>query len=206
MDPGTLYSQLLDAPVAADVRSEDGSVRPLPVRRWLGATSSADEEVAAAVDGPVLDVGCGPGRLLDALAGRGVWALGVDLSPAAVAVARRRGRRAVLGCIFDEVPRAGRWGSALLLDGNVGIGGDPVLLLSRIAALLRPGGRVVAEVEPPGAVTVGGRVRIETVQETSAWFPWARVGADGIGALAATSGLAVDRLVEVDGRWFAWLA
>ncbi len=39
--------------------------------------------------GPVLDVGCGPGHVARYLAGQGVAAEGVDLSPAMVAVARR---------------------------------------------------------------------------------------------------------------------
>ncbi|HEY3143875.1 MAG TPA: class I SAM-dependent methyltransferase, partial [Acidimicrobiales bacterium] len=41
--------------------------------------------------GPVLDVGCGPGRLVHALLARGRAALGIDLSPSAVAEAKARG-------------------------------------------------------------------------------------------------------------------
>lgn len=47
------------------------------------------EQVHAAGGGPVGDLGCGPGRLTAHLAGLGLDALGVDLSPGMVAVARR---------------------------------------------------------------------------------------------------------------------
>jgi SAM-dependent methyltransferase len=44
---------------------------------------------AELVDGPVADLGCGPGRITGYLAGLGVKAFGVDLSPGMVAIARR---------------------------------------------------------------------------------------------------------------------
>jgi len=44
---------------------------------------------AAQVDGPVVDVGCGPGHVTAHLCALGVDACGVDLSPGMVAVARR---------------------------------------------------------------------------------------------------------------------
>lgn len=44
----------------------------------------------AGVDGPIVDLGCGPGHIAAFLAGRGLPAIGVDLSPAMVALARAR--------------------------------------------------------------------------------------------------------------------
>ena len=41
----------------------------------------------------------------------------------------RRGVTFLERSVFDRVPGAGRWRTALLLDGNIGIGGDPVALL-----------------------------------------------------------------------------
>ena len=63
--------------------------------------------------------------------------------------------------MFGDVPCAGRWRTALLLDGNVGIGGAPVALLRRTRELLAPGGAALVELDPPGAPTVRTRVRIE---------------------------------------------
>ncbi|MQA31997.1 class I SAM-dependent DNA methyltransferase [Modestobacter roseus] len=48
------------------------------------------EEVLAGGGGPVGDLGCGPGRLTAHLAGLGLDAFGVDLSPGMVEVARAR--------------------------------------------------------------------------------------------------------------------
>ena len=206
VSPAVLYGELLEEPPAqARLRCDDGRLLPHALERWLGPTTAADEAVAEAAVGPVLDVGCGPGRLLDAFARRGKWALGVDLSPIAVSLARRRGRRAVLGCVFEDVPGAGEWATALLLDGNIGIGGDPAALLRRVAALLRPGGLAVAEVESPGAGTREGRVRLESGETTSHWFPWAHVDVDGVAAVAAEAGLSVQHTMSVEERWFAWL-
>ena len=75
-------------------RLADGTSVPLPLERYLGPADATDEQLLDGLSGPVLDVGCGPGRHLRALAARGVFALGVDLSPVAVelAVGRRRPR------------------------------------------------------------------------------------------------------------------
>ncbi|MBB3674514.1 class I SAM-dependent DNA methyltransferase [Modestobacter versicolor] len=48
------------------------------------------EQVLAGAGGPVGDLGCGPGRLTTHLAGLGLDAFGVDLSPGMVEVARQR--------------------------------------------------------------------------------------------------------------------
>lgn len=45
--------------------------------------------IAASAVGPVLDAGCGPGRLTGRLKERGVRAVGLDLSPGMIAIARR---------------------------------------------------------------------------------------------------------------------
>ena len=61
-----------------------------------------------------------------------------------------RGGAALRRDVFDTLPGEGRWETALLADGNVGIGGDPVALLRRLREVLDPRGRVVAEVAAPG--------------------------------------------------------
>ena len=186
-------------------RLRDGSVRPLSVDRWVAAADEVDERALARIDGPVLDVGCGPGRHLRALARRGVFGLGVDLSPVAVELARGAGVSAIVGSIFGEVPRAGRWRSALLLDGNIGIGGNPVRLLSRVAELLTPDGEVLVELAPPAAGTIETMARLETPGAISDWFPWAEVSAASITELSGPAGLAAGRAWSDRGRWFVLL-
>ena len=157
------------------------------------------------MDGPVLDLGCGPGRLVAALAEMGTPALGVDASPVAVESARRSGRPCSSVRSSTPLPGEGRWRSVLLFDGNVGIGGDPVGLLRRLAALLAVGGRAMVEVDPPGSPTMTSDARLERADEITDWFPWACVGADELDLVAADAGLRRTEWRSVDGRWFALL-
>jgi len=188
------------------IRFEGGPLLPLPVDRYLGPTDDIDETLLDQIEGPVLDVGCGPGRHLRALTHRGVFALGVDLSPVAVGLARGGGAQAIVGDVFDELPGAGSWRTALLLDGNVGIGGCPPRLLRRLRSLLRADGQILVELEAAGAPSYETRVRIEDNGEMSEWLPWARVSASGIDEIATQSALSVTRLWSCGERWFSLLA
>jgi SAM-dependent methyltransferase len=189
----------------AVLRAADGSVLALAVGRWVGRPTAEDAHVLERAIAPVLDVGCGPGRHTVELAARGVVALGVDASPLAVRLARAAGAPVLERSVFGRVPGAGRWRTALLLDGNVGIGGDPAALLARLRSLLHRRGRVLVEVEPPGVTTRSFRARLERGPERGPWFPWAVVGADGTAALAATAGFACTDVWASGPRWFAQL-
>jgi SAM-dependent methyltransferase len=204
-DPADLYSEALSGGADLVARLDDGTAWRVDVAPWLGPASDSDERLLARARGPVLDVGCGPGRHVHALARRGVLAVGVDVTPAAVALARRGGADVVHGSIFDHLPGAGTWRTALLLDGNIGIGGCPVALLERVATMLAAEGRVLVELEPPGAGLRSGRVRLDGGTAISASFAWARVGADAIDAPASAAGFAVAERWSDDGRWFAAL-
>lgn len=189
----------------ARLRLADGTLERLPLDRWLGPVDEADAEVLDWAEAPVIDLGCGPGRHAAALRAAGVGALGVDLSPVAISIARRRGASVVVGDLFTGVPHAGRWRTALLLDGNVGIGGAPEALLRRTCELLAPGGSALVELDAPGAPTYRTRVRLEAPDAVSDWFAWARVGVDGIGALAHAAGLEAGEPFDAGGRWFVRL-
>ena len=188
------------------VRMSDGAFGPLALERYLGPADSTDEALLSSVRGPVLDVGCGPGRHLHVLARRGVFGLGVDLSSVAVGMARDGGAYAIVGSIFDELPGAGRWRTALLLDGNIGIGGEPVRLLDRVGALLADGGELLVELDPPGSRTGTVSARLETRNATSAWFAWARVAAGDIEPIADDAGFNVRASWRRGERWFASLS
>ena len=112
----------------------------------MGGRNPADDRfLLAHCEGPTIDVGCGPGRLTAELARRGVRTLGVDLSAEAVEAAAARCAPVLTADVFGPLPGEGRWRTALLADGNVGIGGDPVALLRRVRGLVEPGGRVVVD-------------------------------------------------------------
>ena len=189
------------------LRTEDGTRRQLPLEDWLGPLELADAEVLDRACGPVLDVGCGPGRHVLALARRGVLAVGVDVTPAAVRYARARGASVVLASVFAPIPGAGRWRTALLLDGNIGIGGRPVELLCRLRGVLRSDGWVLCELDARGSPTRSELMALEDEAGIrSAWFAWARVSVDGIERVAARAAMSVEEVWERNGRWFAQLA
>jgi hypothetical protein len=91
------------------------------------------------------------------------------------------------------------------LDGNIGIGGHPARLLSRVGELLAPAGTVLVELTGPHSSTVESVARLETAVAASDWFPWAEVSAGSIEALADAAGVCVSRCWREGGRWFAVL-
>src|SRR5258708_34134754 len=104
-----LYEEALHAQAPMLVmRTSDGRGLPLQIVRWGGRPDAADEELLRRSHGPVLDVGCGPGRLTIALTERGVPALGVDISRAAITLVRRAGAPALHPPGSHRAPGAGR--------------------------------------------------------------------------------------------------
>lgn len=187
-------------------RASTGEHRPLEVDAWHAPATSVELDLLDGLTPPVLDIGCGPGRIAAALARRGVPSLGIDVSPSALAVAAGTGATVLDRSVFDPLPGEGRWGAALLLDGNVGIGGDPLRLLARVRDLLHPAGAAVVEVDAPGRPTVVDDVRLRCPRRgDSGWFGWAWVGADDVSALAGRAGFGRCTLEEREGRHFARL-
>jgi SAM-dependent methyltransferase len=159
------------------LRRADGWLLLLEVERWCADPDAADLEVLRRCEGSVLDVGCGPGRLVVELGARGCPVLGIDVSEAAVSRTIGLGGQALQRSVFEPLPAEGRWGTVLLIDGNIGIGGDPAALLARTAQLLAPGGLLIAEtVNDP---SVDERVDVHVTDArgaTGSSFPWARLG------------------------------
>ncbi|MFG2139716.1 class I SAM-dependent methyltransferase [Streptomyces sp. NPDC048650] len=170
------------------LRRPDGWLLPLDVERWCARADAADRSALRRCEGTVLDIGCGPGRLVAALAAQGRQALGIDVSEAAVARTAAAGGTALCRSVFDSLPEEGSWGTALLLDGNIGIGGDCRALLRRTAELLAPHGLLIVETVP---ADVDERVQVQVAGghgHQGGLFPWARVGTPALLRHAAATG------------------
>lgn len=202
----SLFSHALRG-VPCRVLGLDGGPTELPVHEWTRAADPHDDALLAECVGDTLDVGCGPGRLAQRLAEcRERRVLGIDVVPEAVAQTRARGVAALQGSVFDPVPREGRWQTALLADGNVGIGGDPLALLARLEEVLAPEGRVVVELAAPGVPSTTRWARLELAGTTSRPFRWSVVGVDGVLGLArATEWAVTTRAPFAPQRWLAVL-
>jgi SAM-dependent methyltransferase len=185
--------------------AEDGTTLDLDVERYADEPPMEEIELLGRVGGPVIDVGCGAGRHVLALLQRGVSALGIDPSPQAAAMANVRGAPVLQRSVFDPLPGLGRWESALLFDGNIGIGGSPLFLLARVRELLRPGGTLIAELSAPHTPSRTMRVRIVVSGEFSRWFDWSVVSAADVRAVADEAGFSVQSIQNAGDRWFAVL-
>ena len=110
---------------------------------------------------------------------------GLDFFSATLEAARAFGPVQLAGAATVSPNYVGRSGTALLLDGNIGIGGEPATLLERARELLAPGGAVLSELDPPGARTGMTHVRLEAPGVVSEWFPWAHVSVDTVAEAGA---------------------
>ena len=183
------------------LEQEDGDwSESLDVSRWRAAADDADRTVLESLTGPVLDVGCGPGRMVRAALDTGLAALGIDVSSTVVAHCRERGLPVLERSVFDALPQEGRWGAVLLLDGNIGIGGRPDALLQRSADLLAPGGAVVVEAHPDPLRDARFTGRVVRDGSASAPFRWSQAGEQAL--LRAAGDLRLDHAWTADGRRF----
>lgn len=173
---------------------------------WSGAVDHSDRSVLRRCAGPTLDIGCGPGRLTAALHRAGVPALGVDISAEAVRQTRQRGAAAMHCSVFQPLPDEGGWQHVLLIDGNIGIGGDPIRLLHRANRLVSRCGSVLVELAAPGVGAWSAPVRLTDGVRRSEHFHWAVVGVDDLADLAEAAALRIADLWQETGRWFAELS
>jgi SAM-dependent methyltransferase len=191
-------------PTVLTLRDDRGREHRIDPTAWCRDAVDGDASLLDRCAGPTLDIGCGPGRLAAALVRRGCPALGIDISAAAVRLARRRGATALRRDVFGPLPGHGRWQRLLLADGNIGIDGDPHRLLRRCRDLLGPDGHLLVEVTAPGTRSWSGAASIRhDAGAASAPFRWASVAAHDLPVLAAATAMRIlETWTEAD-RWFA---
>ena len=199
----------LRGPVA--VRDLDGTLGPLPFAGWCAAADRVDRaaldifraELPAAAT--VLDLACGPGRHAAYLAEQGLGVLGVDISAVAVTLTSATGAAAMQLNVLGDLPGRKGWDGLLLLDGNIGLSGDPRELLLRVTPLLAPGGRILIELDPDNMCDTRW-LQLSDGQQLSAPFCWARLNLAGLHHAAHHLSLDVLRSWKHKRRRFALIA
>ena len=179
------------------------------------------------VRGRVLDVGCGAGRVAVHLQERGLDVVGIDVSPLAVEVARRRGLAdARLGTLDTALAEGESFDTILLLGNNLGLlAGERQgrRLLRRLAGVATERGRLLAGSYDPydGASAparryharnrerrkLGGveRLRIRYQQYATPWFDVLFASREEVNLISDRSGWAVSRFIDHGAGYVAVL-
>jgi len=152
-----LLDELAGEPAKGMLERDDGHTQPsLPASTFFASYDDwppEEREAMRFVEGRVLDIGCGAGRHLLYLQRRGHDVLGIDISPGALEVCRRRGAERVDLLALTQIgPRLGKFDTVLMLCGNFGLFGTERRarrLLRRLAGMTAAGGHLVVDVADP---------------------------------------------------------
>ncbi len=218
--PRPLAGGRVPRPVIEIIERDDGLINGAPADHYLGAPHEwqpHDHRALRLCRGHVLDIGCGAGRTAVELQRRGIAVTGLDTSPGAIEVARKRGLRDTVRTTVDAyAASAARYDTFLLLGNNVGLLENreraPVFLAA-LAALANPGARIVAQGTDPYGTTdpvhvayhrrnrergrLGGQLRLRLRYRLLAtdWFDYLVCSVDELESLLAGSRW---RLISVD--------
>jgi len=184
-----------------------------PFRRWPKTQRSA----VRLVHGRVLDVGCGAGRVALELQERGHEVVGIDVSPLAVEIARRRGAKDVRQLAVTRVnPGLGRFDTIVMFGNNCGLLGNrrrAPWLLRRFKSVTRPGARILAESTNPyatdrpehlafhernrrrGRMAGQLRIRIRHGVYRTPWFDYLLASPEELAGLASGTGWELTRVI-----------
>jgi SAM-dependent methyltransferase len=185
-----------------------------PFRRW----PKAERQAMRLVRGRVLDVGCGAGRAALHLQERGHEVVGIDTSPLAIEVARKRGAKDVRELSVTQVgPELGRFDAIVLFGNNFGLMGSGRRapgLFRRFKSIANEGARIVAESANPyttdnpdhlayhernrrrGRMPGQLRIRIVYGHHRSRWFDYLLASPEEMAELAAGTGWELTRVID----------
>jgi SAM-dependent methyltransferase len=192
-----------------------------PFRRW----PAVHRQGMRFVRGRVLDVGCGGGRVCLHLQGRGLDVVGIDVSPGAVEVCRRRGVRDVRLSSIDDVDESlGVFDTIVMLGNIFGLFASAVKakrLLRRFHRLTSESGRIVAETrdvyrtdDPAhlayqrrnrkrGRMSGQIRIRVRYRDHATPWFDYLLVSQEELEGLLEGTGWKLERVLESEDTYVA---
>jgi SAM-dependent methyltransferase len=176
---------------------------------YFAPVTAQERALLDLVQGPVLDIGCGPARHARLLQGRGLTAIGLDRSLMALGLARLLGLRHWVHADVRSglLPPAH---TALLLDGNLGLAGTPAAagqLLHRLAAACGPGGQLLLSGRAPRN---GGLrpmvVRDEYRDRVGPWGRWLQASLPAVLHLAYPAGWRLQYAATAGADYWAALS
>jgi SAM-dependent methyltransferase len=205
------------------IERDDGfldAVKPVyftSVGRW----PAAERRALRWVRGRVLDAGVGAGRVALELQRRGRSVVGIDVSPGAVEVARRRGVRDVRLLAFEDVDDSlGHFDTIAMFGNNFGLFGSPSKA-KRLLRRLRPlADRIVTGSNDPYATEdpahlayqeqnrkrgrMPGQLRLRNRYRdlTGPWFDYLIVSPDEMTTILEGTQWRIRRLIQVGGSGY----
>jgi SAM-dependent methyltransferase len=130
----------------------DGKMTWVSTAVWFGQDTLreliVDKLIALGIQGPVLDVGAGAGRMALKLQASGVEVVALDCEATCVELLRAKGVRNVVHADIRTFESTERFGAIVFMDSTFGLVGDVSAvgeLLNKLRSLLRPGGVVLVQ-------------------------------------------------------------
>jgi len=192
---------------------------------YFAEPSGQQRDVVEHAVGRVLDVGCGAGRYALYLQNQGLEVVGIDISPLAVEVCRRRGLRDVRMLSVEEVdPSMQPFDTVLMLGHNLALLGSArgaKRILKRLHTAVVPGGRLIGDILDPYQSKdadhlayhaqnrvkgrMGGQIRMRVRYKAykSRWFDYLFLSRQELEALLEGTGWHLREIIATDGPSYA---
>ena len=226
--PRPLAGGRVPRPVIEVIERDDGLINGAPADHYLDepeAWQPHDHRALRLCRGHVLDIGTGAGRTAVELQRRGMAVTGLDTSPGAIEIARRRGLRDTVLTTVDAYAAgaSARYDTFLLLGNNLGLLEGPQrapVFLAALAGLARPGARIVAQGTDPYGTTdpvhvsyhrrnrqrgrLGGQLRLRLRYRLLAteWFDYLNCSVPELEGLLAGTGWRLKSVDDVDRPYY----